>query len=162
VMQPEFRAYQAGQHNKVACVECHVASGAAGWVAAKTSGTRQLYEVITNSHPRPIPSAMESNRLVPAVETCERCHSRSHRTVPRLWILRKYGDDEHNTPSFTVMMLRVSAIHGAHLNPDVQIRYTAADAKRQTIPAVEWRNRRTGETRQYRPAKAIQASVQFV
>jgi formate-dependent nitrite reductase cytochrome c552 subunit len=52
------------------------------------------------------------------------------------------------------MMLRVGGgsgggIHGAHLNPDVEIRYAASDPKRQTIPWVEWRNKRTGATRQY-------------
>ena len=154
VMQPEFRAYQVARHNKVACVECHVAPGAAGWLTAKTSGTRQLYEVITNSHPRPIPSAMESDRLTPAIETCERCHSRSNAAAPRVRILRKYGDDERNTPAYTVMMVRTGKIHGAHLDADVDIEYTASDAKRQTIPVVQWRNRRTGESREYR-AKAF-------
>ncbi len=154
VMQPEFRAYQVAGHNKVACVECHVASGAAGWVQAKTSGTRQLYEVVTNSHPRPIPSAMESDRLIPALETCERCHSRSNTVTPRVRVKRKYAEDEKNTASYTVMMLRVGGIHGAHLNPDIEIEYTATDAKRQTIPLVSSRNRKTGETREYRAGKA--------
>ncbi len=163
VMQPEFRAYQAARHNKVACVECHVASGAAGWVAAKTAGTRQLYEVVTNSHPRPIPSAMESDRLIPALETCERCHARANTVVPRVRVKQKYAADEKNALTYTVMMLRVNTIHGAHLNPDIEISYTASDAKRQTIPVVSWRNRKTGETREYRAGKSdAKAGAKFV
>jgi formate-dependent nitrite reductase cytochrome c552 subunit len=40
-------------------------------------------------------------------------------------------------------------IHGAHLDPNMEIRYRATDAKRQTIPWVSWRNRQTGEIREY-------------
>jgi formate-dependent nitrite reductase cytochrome c552 subunit len=58
-------------------------------------------------------------------------------------IVSSYKDDESNTSSQTVLMMLVggktSGIHGAHLGPGVQIRYAAADAKRQTIPWVEYK-----------------------
>ncbi len=152
VMEPQFRANQDSHHSKVECVECHVARGATGWLNAKMSGTRQLYEVTTNTYPRPIPSALESDRLVPAVETCERCHARSFAPVPRVRVLTKFAADEANTASYTVMMMRVGGAHGihrAHLDPEVEIRYAATDAKRQNISRVEWRNRKTGESREY-------------
>lgn len=163
VMHPQFQAYKVARHNQVACVDCHVAPGAAGWIEAKASGARQLWEVVTNSYPRPIPSAMESHRLVATVETCERCHSRSTYVAPRIRTIRKFADDEANTPSYTVLVLRVggtagTGIHGAHLDPDVEIHYTASDAKRQVIPVVEWRNRRTGEIREYHATGAAPAS----
>ena len=74
VMQPEFVSHENAPHAHVACIECHVVPGAAGWVKSKMSGVRQLKGVIFNSYQRPIPSAMESRRLVPASETCEQCH----------------------------------------------------------------------------------------
>jgi hypothetical protein len=40
-----------------------VAPGAAGWIDSKASGVRQLIEIVMNSYPRPIPSALESSRL---------------------------------------------------------------------------------------------------
>ena len=64
VMKPEFTAHQRAPHQQVACVACHVAPGASGWVKSKMAGTRQLMGVVLNTYPRPIESAMESNRLV--------------------------------------------------------------------------------------------------
>jgi hypothetical protein len=68
-MQPEFAAYENSPHARVECVECHVAPGAAGWLSSKTAGTRQLIETIFDTYQKPIPSALASNRLVPARET---------------------------------------------------------------------------------------------
>src|SRR5208337_3165032 len=65
VMKPEFSAHQNSPHARVECVDCHVAPGAAGWVASKMAGTRQLRDVVFHRVQYPIESAMESNRLVP-------------------------------------------------------------------------------------------------
>jgi hypothetical protein len=154
VMQPAFRASEVAGHSKVACVHCHVAPGAAGWFASKMAGTRQMIEVVFDSYPRPIASGLESGRLVGAEQTCERCHSRGRFLGAKLRVKPKYADDEKNTTSHTVLMLLVGGgagwgIHGAHLDPDIEIRYTAADGKRQQIPWVEWRRKSTGEVREY-------------
>ena len=76
VMKPEFTAHLRAPHAAVECVACHVRPGATGFLRAKMAGTRQLVGVIRNSFPRPIESAMESNRLVSSAETCEQCHQR--------------------------------------------------------------------------------------
>jgi nitrate/TMAO reductase-like tetraheme cytochrome c subunit len=153
-MNPELAAYQNSPHSRVECVECHVAPGAAGWIASKTSGIRQLVETVLKSSPRPIPSALESNRLVPARETCENCHWPQKFGGVRLRVFSKYADDEANTRSETVLLMlvggnRISGIHGAHLGPGVHIRYAAIDARRQTIPWIEYRNTDTGEVRAF-------------
>ena len=150
VMRPEFVAYQNSPHSRVECVECHVAPGAAGWVESKTSGIRQLAETVFHSEPKPIPSALETNRLVPARETCENCHWPQKFDGVRLRVFSKYAEDEVNTRSETVLLMmvgggRIAGIHGAHFGPGVHIRYAAADAARQTIPWVEYRNDVTGE-----------------
>jgi hypothetical protein len=154
VMKPEFTAHQRPAHQAVSCVGCHVVPGAAGWVASKMAGTRQLAAVLTNSFPRPIESAMESNRLVPSADTCEQCHARGKSIGPKIRVISKFKDDQTNTRTETVLLMMVGGgdaggIHGAHLGPGVHIRYAAADKKRQTIPWVEYRNTQTGVTRAY-------------
>ena len=149
-MHPELAAFQNSPHSRLECVECHVAPGAGGWIESKTSGIRQLVETVLKTAPKPIPSALESNRLVPAKETCENCHWPQKVSGARLRLFSKYADDEANTRSETVLLMlvggsRVSGIHGAHLGPGVHIRFAAADAKRQTIPWIEYRNTNTGE-----------------
>ena len=74
-----------------------MAPGAGGWITSKTSGIRQLVETVLNTYPRPIPSALESNRLVPARETCENCHWPQKFGGVRLRVISKYADDEANT-----------------------------------------------------------------
>ena len=153
-MNPELAAYQNSPHSRVECVECHVAPGAAGWINSKTNGIRQLFETVLNTSPRPIPSALESNRLVPARETCENCHWPQKFSGARLRLFRKYADDEANTRSDTVLLMlvggnRISGIHGAHFGPGVHIRFAPADAVRQIIPWVEYRNTNTGDVRTF-------------
>jgi hypothetical protein len=128
------------------------------------AGTRQLMGVILNNFPRPIESAMESNRLVSSSQTCEQCHDRERFLGPRLRILTKYKDDEPNTPTETVLMMmvgggRLGGIHGAHMGPGVHLRYAAADKKRQIVPWVEYRNTETGATRTYLAGDASADSV---
>jgi NapC/NirT cytochrome c family, N-terminal region len=154
VMKPEFTAHELPSHQKVACVECHIVPGAAGYVQAKMAGTRQLMAVVFNSFPRPIEAGLATDRLAPSVDTCEQCHARTKYNGPRVRVIPKYKDDEANTVSYTVLTMMVGGgsrggIHGAHMGPGVHIRYAAADAKRETIPWVEYRNAQTGETRTY-------------
>jgi hypothetical protein len=152
VMKPEFTAHLSPPHQAVACASCHIAPGATGWVKAKMAGTRQLMAVTFNSFPRPIESALESNRLVSSADTCEQCHTREKVIGPRLRVISSFKDDEANTRSETVLMMQVGGgtsggIHGAHMGPGVHIRYAAADKKRQTIPWVEYTA--AGATRTY-------------
>ncbi len=157
VMKPQFTANQRSAHRNVGCVECHVVPGAAGFVEAKMNGTRQLIEVTLNNYPRPVPPALQTNRLVSSVETCERCHSRALDSGTRLRVIPKFKDDEANTPTQTVLMMKVGGgsgggIHGAHMGPGVEIRFRTAEPDRQIIPSVEYRNSNTHETRTYTAA----------
>jgi hypothetical protein len=154
VMTPEFRSHAVSPHARVQCVECHVGEGARGWVESKIAGTRQLIEVTFDTYPRPIPSAIETGKLVPAQETCETCHWPEKFASARLKVIPKFAEDEANTASQTVLMMMVGGslmpgIHGSHFGPGVEIRYAASDKKRQNIPWVEYRNTTKGETRSY-------------
>ena len=165
VMKPEFTAHAAlPPHQAVACAECHIAPGATGWLKAKMNGTSQLMAVAFNSFPRPIESAMESNKLVSSAETCEQCHARQKPISPRLHVIPSYRDDETNTRTTTVLLMHIGGgglggIHGAHLGSAVRIRYAAADKKRQTIPWVELTNTQTGVTQCYLASGSTSDSV---
>ena len=153
-MNPELVAYENSPHSRVECVECHVAPGAAGWLSSKTAGIRQLVETVLNTSPKPIPTAIASNRLVPARETCENCHWPQKFAGVKLRVINKYADDESSTRTQTVLLMmvggnKISGIHGAHFGPGVRIRFAAVDAARQTIPWVEYRNTTTGDIQNF-------------
>ncbi len=143
-MNPELAAHRNSPHARVECVECHVAPGAAGWISSKTNGIRQLVETTLNTYGRPIPSALESNRLVPSRKTCENCHWPQKLGGVRLRVFSKFGDDEANSRTETVLMMmvggdRVPGIHGAHFGPGVQIHFAAACRRNNSMAAWELR-----------------------
>jgi nitrate/TMAO reductase-like tetraheme cytochrome c subunit len=159
VMTPEFRSHEGTAHSQIACVECHVAPGVGGWMQSKMAGTRQLVETVFNTHERPIPSALETNRLVPATLTCEQCHWRDKSGSVRMRLISKFAEDEANTQTQTVLTMLVGGvgvggIHGSHMGPGVEIRYATLDTKRQVIPWVEYRNDSKGESRTYLASKS--------
>jgi hypothetical protein len=141
VMKPEFTAYQDSPHFRVRCVECHIGEGASWFVKSKLSGVRQVFAVMLNTYSRPIPTPVHDLR--PARETCEACHWPGKFGGYRLRILTKFAEDEANTASKTVLLMRigggevVSGIHGVHLGPGVVIEY-ASDPSRQNIPWVRY------------------------
>lgn len=141
VMAPEYGAYLNSPHSRVSCVECHIGPGAGWFVKSKISGIRQVFKVALNTHPRPIPTPIEDLR--PARETCEICHWPQKFGSDRLRRIPKFAEDEANTRSETVLLMRIGGgdrahgIHGVHLGEGVTIRYRHADNKRQEIPWVE-------------------------
>jgi hypothetical protein len=154
VMKPEFTAHRNSPHARVECADCHVSPGTAGWVESKKAGTRQLIDVVFHRVHYPIASAMESNRLVPSLGTCEQCHWPQKFDAAKLRVIFHFQDDAANTQTQSVLMMLIGGgdlggIHGKHLAPGVEIHYAAADAKRQTIPWVEYRNRNTSVTRTF-------------
>ena len=164
VMTPEFSAFQNSPHSRLQCVDCHVAPGVKGWVASKAAGTRQLMGVLLNNYPRPIASAMESDKLVPSSQTCEQCHWPDKFSGARLRVKLKYSDDEANSESQTALTMLIGGnkfrgIHGSHFGNGVKIRYAAADRKRQTIPWVEYANSATGQKREYLATDTPRESV---
>lgn len=142
VMQPEFTAYQNSPHARVECVKCHIGPGAGWFVKSKLSGVGQVVAVTFNTYPRPIPTPVHNLR--PARETCETCHWPQKFGGDRLRVINKFADDETNTQSKTVLLMRIGGgngnvgIHGMHLGAGVEMRYAASDESRQTIPIVEY------------------------
>ncbi|MEZ4599935.1 MAG: NapC/NirT family cytochrome c [Syntrophotaleaceae bacterium] len=169
VMEPVYTTYQNSPHARVACVECHIGEGAEWYVRAKISGLRQVYAVLADSYPRPIPVPVHNLR--PAPETCEQCHW-PEKFIGALEVHRHYYlPDADNTLYRMVMMLKVggaSPLHGPvsgihwHMSVANDIRYISADETRTVIPWVEITNRETGKTTVYRtrdtpPGQELQA-----
>jgi hypothetical protein len=142
-MHPQFTAWQNAPHSNVACVQCHIGEGGQAFVHYKMAGVRQLYNVVLNSYPRPIPHGAD---LRPALETCGNCHWPGRSLGETLFVSHQYGDDEANTETVTTMLMQVGgpgaptasgrAIHW-HADPDVRVEYIATDEGRQTIPWVQ-------------------------
>jgi hypothetical protein len=146
VMSPEYTAFLDSPHSRVGCAQCHIGHGAPALVRAKISGARQLFAVAFGTYSRPIPSPVE--HLRPARETCEQCHWPQKFTDNKLIIRTKYAEDEANTASTSVLLLKIgghtangtTGIHGRHLDAMERISYLTTDARRQEIPKVTYRD----------------------
>jgi nitrate/TMAO reductase-like tetraheme cytochrome c subunit len=150
VMHPEYTAYKISAHSHVACVDCHIGSGAEAYFSAKVNGTKQLVEVTFHRYPTPIPSPVQNLR--PARYTCEGCHTPDRFVGEKLLVKSSFADDEKNTETQTVLVLHLggedslshlTGIHGVHLG---HIEYIATDSSRTTIPWVQRRNADGSET----------------
>ena len=148
VMKPEFAAYQDSPHSRVACVECHIGPGASWFARSKVSGTRQVFAVMFNTFPRPIPSPVQNLR--PAREVCEQCHWPGAFRGDKRVRIAEYADDQANTESVTTLQVHVGGGSGRmgptqgihwHMNPDNQIEYITTDDKREVIPYVRLSDR---------------------
>ncbi|KOH45807.1 cytochrome c3 family protein [Sunxiuqinia dokdonensis] len=156
VMEPEYTAYQESAHERVGCVECHVGSGAGWYVKSKLSGLYQVYSVMFNKYPKPIPTPIHSLR--PARETCEECHWTEKFYARKINTKRSYLADENTTEWDIHLMMKTSATYSAqglqegihwHINPDIKIEYRAIDEGRHSIPWVRYTNLKTGEVKIY-------------
>jgi hypothetical protein len=156
VMQPEYTSYTNSPHARVRCVDCHVGPGANWYVKSKITGAYQIYAVLFDKFPRPIPSPIASLR--PAQQTCEQCH----------WPRQFYGaqetghvyflPDEQNSRWQINLLIKIGGGNPAagrtegihwHMNIADHVEYIATDEKRQQIPWVRITDRSTGEVREY-------------
>ena len=95
VMKPEAVAYTASPHARVACVECHVGSGAQGYAQSKINGMRQLWGVTTGHYHRPVETPV---RNMPATgETCQKCHWSEKYNGDVMRVFDHYAYDEQNS-----------------------------------------------------------------
>ncbi len=152
VMKPEMVTYQHSPHARVNCVQCHIGPGAEWYVRSKLSGMYQVYAVMADKFPRPIPTPVTNLR--PAQETCEQCHW-PKKFVGNLDRTYSYFlGDATNSPYTVRMLMKVGGgdpTHGPvggihwHMNVGNKVEYIAAslgtngwitDETRQQIPWV--------------------------
>jgi hypothetical protein len=156
VMKPEYTAYQHSAHARVACVDCHVGEGANWYVRSKLAGLYQVYAVLTNIFPRPIPTPVKNLR--PARETCERCHWPEKFYAQKFRAERHYLNDEQNTEWDIQLIMKIGAEYSAlglvegihwHINPAVKIEYLASDEKNLGIPWVRYTDQKNNQVITY-------------
>ena len=153
-MEPEYVAHENSSHARVACVACHVGPGADWYVRSKLSGLYQVYAVVTDVYPQPIPTPIENLR--PARAVCEQCH------WPQKFYAYQYRVQSHylpqpENPRWDIgLTLKVGAPHAAtgyregihwHINPQVRMEYYPASENRQDIVWVRYTNLQTGEVK---------------
>lgn len=157
VMKPEYITHAASPHARVKCAQCHIGPGVGWYTKSKLSGLYQVYAVLANVYPRPIPTPISNLR--PARVTCEQCHWPGQFFGAMQRRFDHYMYDRRNTRWPLNLLLKVgggnpmisqtAGIHW-HADPDISVEYIASDKQRQIIPWVRVTDRRTGEERVFR------------
>ncbi|MEI7779296.1 MAG: NapC/NirT family cytochrome c [Actinomycetes bacterium] len=173
-MGPEMRAYNTSAHSELPCADCHVSPGVGGWLKAKMNGTKQLFQVITNTFPTPIPPPDHSD-LPPVTATCLKCHSLNSITKNggpiRLVLRPQYESDQANTRQVVAVVLRPQGLtgttdagategttgRGVHWHVQMKVTYLSSDPKTQTIDFIKIHNA-DGTTESYISAAAVTMS----
>jgi hypothetical protein len=137
-------------------VDCHVGPGATWYVRSKLSGAYQLYAVLAENYPKPIPTPVHNLR--PAQDTCEQCHWPAKFYGAQLKVFNHFGYDEQNTLRQTRLLIKtgggspttgqVAGIHW-HMNIANEITYASTDEQRQVIPWVRMVDKQ-GNATEYR------------
>jgi hypothetical protein len=150
----------------------------AGWLKAKAKGTKQLFQVVTGTFPKPIPPPDHAD--LPSVsDTCLKCHSLESITKnggPVKLILRpRYRDDAKNTREMVAVVLRPAgltseaaaavgadpSVRGVHWHVQADVTYSTSDPKAQTIDVVQVKET-DGTTKQFVAASVIGMSSNVV
>ncbi len=156
VMHPEYIAYEHSSHARVKCVDCHIGSGAGWYAKSKISGAYQVYAVLANKYPKPIPTPIRNLR--PAQETCEQCHwpERFFGAQQRQFNHYMYNDSSTHWPINMLIKVgggdpktgQTAGIHW-HMNIGVDVEYIHRDEQRLDIPWIRITDHTTGRVTVY-------------
>lgn len=143
VMDNSYTVYQRAGHARVACVECHIGSGAKWYVKAKLSGLRQVWGVMTGEFSRPIETPIHDLR--PARDICEECHWPEKFYGQKVKRFVEYSNSDQENPDITDLVLHIGGrnpyndefegIHW-HVSNNVKVEYQALDKKRTLVGKV--------------------------
>jgi len=151
VMYPEYTAYQASPHSRVACSECHVGPGLGYLIKSKVENIPFMFATIFNTYDRPIQTPAETLR--PAAETCEQCHRPERFTGDITRVCPCYKPDEQNTEKSDIMVFRVGSgeldtASDIHWHIAAKVWYLPLDEKLEEIGWVGVENN-NGELTEY-------------
>jgi len=156
-MEPEAVAHRHSPHAETTCVACHVGPGGEAFVRSKVSGLHQVYVVLTDAVPRPIPVPIDNLR--PARETCQACHWPQQFFVPQYRRLVHFLGDEANTPWEIHLQILTGGggpslagargIHAHHSGVLNTIEYVPSDPARNEIPWVRITDNASGLATEY-------------
>ena len=147
-MNPQQKAFAISPHRDVACGECHVNPGVVGFVSAKLAGTRELYRLVTNTYPTPIPP-IAHDELPSTAVTCEKCHTKSVLAMPgqpsKLHVRASFERDESNTRNDLAVLIRPANADGpdpvsSHWHVLQKVTYTSPDEHQRVIDSVQFKD----------------------
>ncbi|MDD5468477.1 MAG: NapC/NirT family cytochrome c [Anaerolineales bacterium] len=139
-MPPEYTAYLASPHARIDCVDCHLGKGfIATRITRKAGDLKHVVATAFKTYEFPI----RADELRPARETCERCHFPEKFSDDSLREVKRYGDDQDNTPLSVYLVLktgggskRLNLGRGIHWHILNRVYYLATDSEEQDIPYV--------------------------
>ena len=141
-MDTNAHANELSVHRGVTCGECHVEPGVLGLIKSKVKGAVQLFQLVTDTFPKPIPPP-DHDELPPVKDTCMKCHSLADITKEgepmKLVLHPRYREDEANTREMVAVVVRPyrlgegAASLGAHWHVAEKVEYTSSDVNSQTI-----------------------------
>jgi NapC/NirT cytochrome c family, N-terminal region len=137
-MPPEYSAYQASPHARVACVECHIGREFIGnQIFRKAGDLRHVFATTFGTYEYPI---MAGN-MRPARDTCEKCHTPEKFSDDSLRVIEHFQADEENVPYNTTLVLKTGGGskreglgRGIHWHIENQVYYYASDELEQISP----------------------------
>lgn len=139
----DSQAHAFSYHAKVGCSACHVGSGTQYFVLTKLKGITDLYSLLSNTFPRPIPAPIKDLR--PSKDICQDCHGPKYAIREDLQVRKYYLSDTKNTEWEIDLLLKMGAVRVQTDKPPMmhwhyavarQIEYASADPKREAIPWV--------------------------
>lgn len=155
VMDNSYTVYQRSGHARVACVECHIGSGAQWYVKAKLSGLRQVWGVMTGNFSRPIETPIHNLR--PARDICEECHWPEKFYGQKVKQFIEYSNEDQEDPEITDLVLHIGGrnpfndkfegIHW-HVSGNVKVEYQSLNMRRTRIGKIRV-SEGDGEVREY-------------
>jgi nitrate/TMAO reductase-like tetraheme cytochrome c subunit len=139
-MPPEYAAFQASPHARIACVECHIGREFIGnQIFRKAGDVKHIIAMTFQTYEYPI----EIKNMRPARETCEKCHTPEKFSDDSLHVITHFKDDAENTPYYTYLVLKTGGGAkreglglGIHWHIVNQVYYYPTDSSEQTIPLV--------------------------
>ena len=140
-MPPEYAAYQASPHARVACVECHIGREFVGnQIMRKAGDMRHIVAMTFSTYEYPI---MAGN-MRPARDTCETCHTPEKFSDDSMRVISHYQPDLDNTPYQIYLILKTGGGtkreglgQGIHWHIENQVYYYPTDNLEQSIPYVQ-------------------------
>jgi mono/diheme cytochrome c family protein len=139
-MPPEYTAYLVSPHARIDCVDCHIGRGfIATRITRKAGDINHIISLAFKTYEFPI----RADDLRPARETCERCHFPEKFSDDSLREIKRFGDDQDNTPTSIYLTLktgggsrRVGLGRGIHWHIENPVYFLSLDHEEQEIPFV--------------------------
>jgi len=139
-MPPEYAAFQASPHARIACVECHIGREFIGnQIFRKAGDVKHIVAMTFQTYEYPI----QIKNMRPARETCEKCHTPEKFSDDSLHVITHFKDDVDNTPYYTYLVLKTGGGAkreglglGIHWHIVNRVYYYPTDSSEQTIPFV--------------------------